>query len=722
MKICLGVFAIFISLLAADTTCAQIISTGPDLARALCQIQEPQQSAEALLTKYPRLVDRSLWEDVTRHAAAAYYQESPDQSVKIYEVAIQVATKLARPELLARTYYDLARTFSGLNRPENAIQSYTTSVLYFEQAGLRRDLIYVLADLGVIYFTREDYKNAKEFSERSIAIADSPDSSSSPAATYPDDFGRARALQTLAEIDLHNGDHIEAVQKLNRALNLFRTLNNQGDYAYYLAGVYSALGKVYPEMGDYKQALLHLNRALAMALATRNQNMIASVLNSIGYLYLEQEDYEQAKEQFDRSLKLYEIVKNQGEASRVLLNLGVVEQRQAHLEEALVQFKLALTTAKASKNVDVQIAAGEGIGVVLTSQRKFTDALTIMNESLDAAKRNESKTREAELEWRSAQTLYDMENFGEAIRHAESAVTLARSARLPKLEHLATTTLGETYLAQGKLDIAKETLIKAIQLLESLRGQVAGRETALQLYFENKLASYHAVVDILTQQGKPIDALLFAERAKARVLLDVVSDTKNDLSKSLTPREIDEQIRLNRKIADINDRLKRQQPNSGTEGILQSQLDTARLEYQAFQDSAYVAHSEMRLRSGRSATLDSERLNDLNLSNTAYLEYAVTKRKVWLFVFAKDSNGLSKVTSYDLGIEPNQLKNKVNLFHDRLANRHPDYADLAHELNSLLVLPAQKQLRNATLCIVPDSFLWNLPFSGVDDERPALSY
>src|SRR5205823_155365 len=131
-------------------------------------------------------------------------------------------------------------------------------------------------------------------------------------------------------------------------------------------------------------------------------------------MYLEQEDYRQSKEQFERSLKLYEVVKNQFEGSRVLLNLGVVEQRQAQFDEALVQFKLALLAAKASQNNDVQIAAGEGIGVVLTAQWKFTDALAIFNESLSVAKRNESKTREIELEWRIAQGCYETQNFAAA--------------------------------------------------------------------------------------------------------------------------------------------------------------------------------------------------------------------------------------------------------------------------------------------------------------------
>jgi CHAT domain-containing protein len=699
-------------LITSAQTNQREIKNAAELATALCSAEQNEKTRDALLTSYPQLANTLLWEEVNRRAAGAYYDESPTRALAIYDISIEVATKLAQPELLAKTYYNLARTFSGINQTDNSIDAYTKSSFYFERAGLKRDLIYVLADLGMMYFNKENYQSAKEYSERSISIADSVASSTVPAGSYPDDFGRAQALQTLAEIDLRNGDHDDAIQKLNRSLELYHALKNQGDYTYYLAAAYSALGKVYPEIGDYRQALLNLNRALDMALATRNQNMVASVLNSIGYLYLEEEDYGQAKQQFDRSLKLYEVVKNEVEGSRVLLNLGVVEQRQAHLDEAIVQFKLALTAAKASQNIDVQIAAGEGIGVVLTAQRKFTDALTILNESLGAAKRNESKTREVELEWRIAQTLFETHGFGEAAGHAEAAVRLAQSVHLPKLEYLATTTLGQVYSAQGKLEPAKEQLVRATRQLETLRDQVAGPETASQLYFENKLTSYHALVDILAQQEKPIEALLYAERAKARVLLDVVSGNKRDFSKSLTPAEKDQQLRLNRKIADLNERTKRSFDAAGDP--IYSQLDNARLEYQAFQDSIYITHPDLRRRSGRTTELSAAEVRDLTATDTAYLEYVVTRSKVWLFVLTKDpSNSVAQIRSYQLGIEPRELLNNVNLFHDRLANRHPEYASLALELYRVLLSPAEIQLRHTTFCIVPDTFLWNLPFQAL---------
>src|SRR5205823_5679809 len=159
--------------------------------------------------------------------------------------------------------------------------------------------------------------------------------------------------------------------------------------------------------------------------------------------------------------------------------------------------------------------------------------------------------------------------------------------RLPKLEYLATTTLGQSYAAQSNDELAVQALKEAIDQLESMRNEVAGRETERQLFFENKLASYHSLVDLFVKQGRPFDALLYAERAKGRVLLDVVRSGKSDLAKSLTANEKEQLHRLNRRISEVNDSIGKQPAETASLKSLYEQLDAARLDYRSFEDSLY---------------------------------------------------------------------------------------------------------------------------------------
>src|SRR5678815_3747088 len=94
-----------------------------------------------------------------------------------------------------------------------------------DRAGIESNLIYVLADLGALYFTVEDYDKAQRYSEQTLAIAGQIRSNSTKESLGPIEYGQARALQTLGQIELHHGDHAAALNKLREALASYERLN-----------------------------------------------------------------------------------------------------------------------------------------------------------------------------------------------------------------------------------------------------------------------------------------------------------------------------------------------------------------------------------------------------------------------------------------------------------------------------------------------------------------
>src|SRR5207237_9515800 len=100
---------------------------------------------------------------------------------------VRLPSQLKDSKLLATTYYQLGHFYSDRNIFPEAIAAYENSKDGFERAGLIRDEIYVLADLGALYFIREDYKKARECSEQSLHITESANSSE-PSVAYPEEF------------------------------------------------------------------------------------------------------------------------------------------------------------------------------------------------------------------------------------------------------------------------------------------------------------------------------------------------------------------------------------------------------------------------------------------------------------------------------------------------------------------------------------------------------
>lgn len=683
---------------------------------------EPGQTEKikALITENQQLVSPRLWEKLIERAAAAYYYVSPEKALAIYNVALEVSGSLNDKKLLATTHYKIGLTYSGIGQTESAIQAHLTSKKLFEEASLQKDLVYILSDLGSLYFHLQNYDEAKKYAEQSIALADSLRNSSAVAGAWPDNFGVAGALSTLGFISQQHGSLMQAVEYLQQSLAFYRELDGgSSKFGIYVADKLSALGGVYNLLGDNGQALFYLNQALEVARKTPYPNTTASVLNNLGVLYLDQEDYARAADYFNQGLQIYQAQRNQLEIARVLLNFGVTHQRQSDYDRALEYFGKSLEQATKISNKELIIAAEEGIGAVQQAKGDIGAALETLDRGLALAKEVNDLVRIAEILWRKAEAHFAARNYTDAVALAESALKLARQLRLPKLSYLIATTLGRAYIGQKKPDAATDMLSQAIEQVEALRTRVAGQEQERQLFLENKVGAYHSLIELLIARGKPVDALFYAERAKGRVLLDLLGADGYRPAKALARKEQEEERRLNRAIVEINNEIRDERLKTSPDPLrlnrLGALLNSARLKYAAFQDQVYASRPESKTPRGQLPALTQSSLDGLvEDGQTAYLEYVVTKERVFLFVLTKDQPLGAAVKVHTINIKESELARMVSEYHQMMADRIPTFADLSHKLYDLLLKPAESQLQGKrTLCITPDGPLWDVPFQAI---------
>jgi tetratricopeptide (TPR) repeat protein len=170
LKWSLMVLVLFASV--ANAQSVQTIDSEIQLASVLCRNPQAEARNELLLDKHAQLVNVTLWNGLLDCAASAPRQGSGLKSVEIYKLALHIADRLKKPELVASTYYYLGRTYSRMNDFANSIQAYETSKKLFENTGFESNLNYVMADLGAMYFIVEDYKKAQIYSEQSLALTE----------------------------------------------------------------------------------------------------------------------------------------------------------------------------------------------------------------------------------------------------------------------------------------------------------------------------------------------------------------------------------------------------------------------------------------------------------------------------------------------------------------------------------------------------------------------
>lgn len=694
---------------------AQTVDSEAQLASALCQNPKEETRNELLLNSNAHLVNLTLWNTLLDRASTMQDQGSAAKSIEIYKLTLRVADRLNKPELVGTTYYYLGRAYSLMSEVEDSIEAYETSRKIFEQGGIERNLIYTLADLGASYLTIQDDEKAQSYSEQSLAIAGQMKSSPANESIGPVEYGQARSLHTLGQIDLRQGNHKEAIRKLTEALAFYEGLaHTRSSYHIQMADVLIVLARVYGEMGEYGRAFSYLTRAHQVSRNSGDKNTLANIIRNQAALLLDQEDYATAETYLKESLRTYRSLRNRREEARVLLYLAIIERQQGRPDDALRLFQRSMERAQAMNLVDVQIDAGEGLGVVLTTKRDFSNALNGINRSLEIARRVNAKPLEAKLLWRAAQTYYAMQNYGESAVLAEQALTLARSRQLPKLAYFAMAALGEAYAADAKIELAITILKEAVNQVEAMRDQVAGRQEGLQLFFENKIGPYHTLVKLLTRQGNNFEALIYAERAKGRVLLEAVRNNRTDLRNIYTEAEKAEAEFLRNKLQVTKERIQSGETN------LKNELDVVRRELALFQERLVTAHPELLLRAGPAQDITRARLNTLIPTNDfAYLEYVVTAETVGVFLLKRNAGTTDPELKFvNLPVNADELRRKVDEFHSAVAERHPNYDSLGRELYRLLLAPVVNEFQDIkTVCIIPDGFLWTLPFQALITPR-----
>lgn len=701
------------------------IRTEEELINTLMKADGDQQtSLQNLLQDYSSLVTSRLWRKLIAKATNAYYSDGPDRSLALYRIAIAVADHLKDVKSLASTHYYVCRTYSGLGRTDEAIRSCLESRRLFESAGLRRDIVYVLSDVGSLYLYARDYRQARAYSEQAIAMADTVKNTNEPTGALPDQYGIAGALSTLGALCSRDGNYAQAIEYLQKSTVLYRELDGSGlKYGYQQADNLAEMGRVHKAMGDNVQALLFLSKALETTREMPYLDLRAGILNSIGLLYLEQEDYAKAVGYFGQSLEAYSNSRNQPEAALVLQNLGVTHQRQGNHDQALDSFRKSIRQA-GEADKDVLIAARQGMGAVYREKSDFKAALEVLDQGLSLAEQVGDQTRIAEILWRKAEVYHDLRNYADAVALSESALKIAQKLGLPKLSYLTATTLGKAYAKQKKPDLALKTLSQAVEQVETMRERVTGQEQGRLLFFEKKVAAYQALIELLVEQNKLTEALMYTERAKGRVLLDILSGGRFQPANVMTPSEKKEEQQLNQAIIAINNEIRQERLKKSADaaqlGQLNAKLDAARLKYASFQDVFHAAHPEWKTLPGQIGALEPDDLNKLIPNQkTALLDYVVTKERCYLFLLSNQSPSRSfDLKIYPINIEEKDLKRMVDRFRQMLASRHPDFAEPSRELYDLLIKPAASQLLGvSTIGIVPDGVLWELPFQALQSRE-----
>jgi CHAT domain-containing protein len=314
--------------------------------------------------------------------------------------------------------------------------------------------------------------------------------------------------------------------------------------------------------------------------------------------------------------------------------------------------------------------------------------------------------------------LSDQQRYDAALGAAEDAGRAIAGIGSARLEHSMQHALGDALRGLGRLDEAATAYTRSIEALERWRETVAGDDTNRERFFESKLAPYYAIVDLLIARGRAADALVFAERARSRALLDVLQRGRPQIGGRMTDAERSEEAALESRLGAATAARGRAAGNASAgagEDETARALRLAREALEEFRTRLYAQRPDVRFARGLVPTAGPDRLGAIVDAQTAVVLYAVTPRRTFAFVVTQaGSDGDVRIEARTIEVTADALAARVTRFRERMAARDLSIRTEARALHDLLLAPVMPLVGARTRWVLsPDGPLWHLPFQAL---------
>lgn len=432
------------------------------------QVQAALQSWEEALQLYRQSGNR-VGEGRILGNFGAVYEALNDypRAIAAFEDSLEVARDIDDYQGIVFALNNLGHTHERLGNYAEALTYQEEALALAQQRGDREGEQFTLNALGILYKSTGDYDRAIATYERSLELARQDNNQP----------GEANVLGNLAIAYSDRGNYPQAIATYEAALTLFRTLQNtEGE-----AAVLQRLGNLYGDLGNPSRAFRYYDESLTLARTVRDTSLEAYILGSQGQLYRETGELDQAQELLLNALERLEQLNERDGISTALISLGNVAVDQGDLTAAQAHFERSLSLVR-------QMGDRRGESIALGSLALAADIAG------DNAKAIELYQQSLELS----------RGVGDRVREGE-----------------ALSNLGIAQYEEGKLDDAVDSLLKAIEVWESLRpGLTEADQVSL---FETQMSAYRVLQQVLIDLKRYDEALEVSERGRARTFVELVA-------------------------------------------------------------------------------------------------------------------------------------------------------------------------------------------------------
>jgi CHAT domain-containing protein/Tfp pilus assembly protein PilF len=575
----------------------------------------------------------------------------------------------------------------------------------------------------------------------------------------------------------------QALENFNETVSLARALEDRR----LEASAENFLGLIYDILGDVRESLEHYNRALALNKETGNGLTEANTLNNIGAIYFNLADWQKALEYRSQALTLFRSLGYQQQEGVALSNIGLAYIALGEPQEGLRHLEEALKLARAVGDRNGESLALSNTGNAYYKMGDFTQALDFYNRALEIQKAVGNRAREADTLDRIGYVYAASGEPAKALEYHQQALPLQHAVGNQHSEAMSLRNLGNVYNLLGQPEKALENFNRALPMLQAvgdlngvgltLEGiaraeralgnlqaarahaeeaiasveRVRARVTSGQMrsaYLASRHDAYSFYIDLLMnlhrlKPAEGFDAAAFeaSERARARNLLELLTEAGVDIRQGVDPQLTSRERELSQQLAAKAQRvMQRNTPEQLT--TLRKEIDQLEADYEQVQGAirknspryaALVQPEPLKLAEVQRQLLDPD---------TVLLEYALGDERSYVWAVTKESITSRELPKreeveavsrkvYELLTARSQPPHKGETAEQRRALAAQADAELpraAAELSRIVLAPVAAELGTKRLVVVADGALQYVPFAmlpepsagGVRTPRPLV--
>ena len=688
---------------------------------------------EAALALWQSIED-TAWEVNTLYLIAGVYINLADKqkafdfanrAVSLAETAVKDASEEKRIQALKNQAWaldTLGRVHNEFGDRKKAVELFSQSLAIRKQVNDRPGTIVALNNLAIVHQNIGDPRKALEFLTQIRDLL----------KDLGDRAKEASFLNNICVVYENIAEYARAIEFCNQALSIRRVLDDELGSA----TVLNSLGNAYGDMGEYERALDLYNQSQALYAKFGSESGQAVEFNNLGWLYASLGDYEKAIEFYNKALEIFRKQGNQFRQGNTLGNIAANYADVGDFKKALEVNQEALKLRIAANNIEGEAVTYNNIASCYSHLNEKQKAVDYYNRSIEIHRKTNPRQLASAL--RNIGSVYrELGEMQKATECLNEALAITRRIGDQSGEAGTLSLLAQVERDQGKLLDAKLHVEAALASVESTR--VSLKDRKLRTSFFASVRKYHEVhIDVLMRlhkenptAGFDVAALKASESARARSLLESLSEVNSEIGQGIDPTLLARERTVRQLISDKAELQMRLLSGNHTEeqaSSMAKDLDALTAEYDQVQtqirqnNPRYTALTQpvsLSLQEIQSRLLDPD---------TVLLEYALGEDKSYAFLVSpmslktfelpkRDQIEKASRLVYDLvtasdRVVPNETLEQRN---KRLAEADSDYPAAALALSQMLLGPLVAELKSKRVLLVGEGVLQYVPFAALPD-------